>query len=265
MKLHFHLQLENRQKAIFKSKKKKKRKNISWLETTFLHTIHVTCSTLASLWPDSRSPRAKEPFFLMCTNGLDWMWRAAAWLWLLCSALCHREWTQLFSGGKLILLCHVQQLPVSEANARLWPQWEWRLNDKILFGSVVFLQQGSNEDIFYTLTNMFGINVKEKTGNNENEHKNHRNIFILYWSGEPFFLFLFFLASGLICTFVSVMRPGSPQRVKRAVHCVLRNSSGNVSLGQLRMLQQNSSSTVGGTSVTWMGSLRPSCPSPSSF
>lgn len=66
-------------------KKKKKRKNISWLETTFLHTIHVTCSTLASLWPDSRSPRAKEPFFLMCTNGLDWMWRAAGWLWLLCT------------------------------------------------------------------------------------------------------------------------------------------------------------------------------------
>lgn len=62
--------------------------------------------------------------------------------------------------------------------------------------------------------------------------------------------FFFFLASGLICTFVSVMRPGSPQRVKRAVHCVLLNSSGNVSLGQLRMLQQNSSSTVGGTSVT---------------
>lgn len=110
---------------------------------------------------------------------------------------------------------------------------------------MVFLQQGSNEDIFYTLTNMFGINVKEKTGNNENEHKNHRNIFILYYIdlGSLFFLF-FFLASGLICTFVSVMRPGSPQRVKRAVYCVLLNSSGNVSLGQLRMLQQNSSLTV---------------------
>lgn len=68
--------------------------------------------------------------------------------------------------------------------------------------------------------------------------------------GSLFSSFFFFLASGLICTFVSVMRPGSPQRVKRAVHCVLLNSSGNVSLGQLRMLQQNSSSTVGGTSVT---------------
>lgn len=65
---------------------------------------------------------------------------------------------------------------------------------------------------------------------------------ILIWGA--FFSSFFFLASGLICTFVSVMRPGSPQRVKRAVYCVLLNSSGNVSLGQLRMLQQNSSLTV---------------------
>lgn len=74
--------------------------------------------------------------------------------------------------------------------------------------------------------------------------------FLYYIDLGSLFSSYFFLASGLICTFVSVMRPGSPQRVKRAVHCVLLNSSGNVSLGQLRMLQQNSSSTVGGTSVT---------------